>query len=266
MAGTKISALGSLSALADASILPVVDSGTNYKLTASALATYTTSKVAWPVTNTTGSSGPTAILIGANANGGSNSVAIGSGAGYQASGSTFFVAIGPSAGTQAGNESVSIGHSAGQLYQGQYTVAIGSGAGTTGQGDYSIAIGRAAGSGGTNHQAANTIILNASGGEFDGINSQTNSFYVTPIRNDTSPSNVMYYNTTTKEVTYGRLQINATVPTTSKGAPGDKAGMIAVGDATGIGYCLYVCNADYTTGTQDIWGRTPVYNNSPWSN
>jgi len=45
MPGTKISALTTLSALADASVLPVVDSSTNYKMTGSVLATYTTSKI-----------------------------------------------------------------------------------------------------------------------------------------------------------------------------------------------------------------------------
>jgi len=40
MAGTKISALSSLSTLADGTIVPVVDSGTNYKLAATAIKTY----------------------------------------------------------------------------------------------------------------------------------------------------------------------------------------------------------------------------------
>ena len=45
MPGTKISALSSLGALADASLIPVVNSATNYKITGSVLATYTTSKI-----------------------------------------------------------------------------------------------------------------------------------------------------------------------------------------------------------------------------
>lgn len=40
MAGTKISALGSLSVLADGTIIPVVDTGTNYKLAATAIRDY----------------------------------------------------------------------------------------------------------------------------------------------------------------------------------------------------------------------------------
>jgi hypothetical protein len=42
-------------------------------------------------------------------------------------------------------------------------------------------------------------------------------------------------------------------PTSSKGAIGDKVGMIA----SDSGY-LYVCTADYTNGTPDIWSRTAV--------
>ena len=45
MPGTKISALSSLGALADASLIPVVNSATNYKITGSVLAAYTTSKI-----------------------------------------------------------------------------------------------------------------------------------------------------------------------------------------------------------------------------
>ena len=42
-------------------------------------------------------------------------------------------------------------------------------------------------------------------------------------------------------------------PTSSKGAIGDKVGMIAADS----GY-LYVCTADYTNGTPDIWSRTAI--------
>ena len=69
MAGTKISALSSLSALADASILPVVDSGTNYKLTGTSLATYTTSKIPTASSSTPGLvkiDGSTITLNGSN--------------------------------------------------------------------------------------------------------------------------------------------------------------------------------------------------------
>jgi hypothetical protein len=43
------------------------------------------------------------------------------------------------------------------------------------------------------------------------------------------------------------------VPTTSKGLIGDRVGMIAAGS----GY-LYVCTANWTNGTPDIWSRTAI--------
>jgi hypothetical protein len=53
--------------------------------------------------------------------------------------------------------------------------------------------------------------------------------------------------------TYGRLQLGATVPASSKGVAGDKANMMAVG-----GGFLYVCITDYTTGSVDIWTKTAL--------
>ena len=46
MAGTKISALGSLSTLADTTLIPVVDAGTNYKMAGSVLQAYTRNSIA----------------------------------------------------------------------------------------------------------------------------------------------------------------------------------------------------------------------------
>ena len=74
------------------------------------------------------------------------------------------------------------------------------------QGAFSIAIGFRAGGGNdsvTVPQASGTIVLNASNVALSGVPQQTNSFYVNPIRTDATPGNVLYYNTTTKEVTYG---------------------------------------------------------------
>jgi hypothetical protein len=94
-------------------------------------------------------------------------------------------------------------------------VAIGSGAGTTSQGDSSVAVGRLAGytgqgvnavaiglTAGQTNQGANSIILNATG---SALNQTTaNTFTVAPIRNDVANTGqVMFYNTTSKEVTYG---------------------------------------------------------------
>ena len=145
------------------------------------------------------------IALGNNAgktSQGSYSVAVGTNAGQTSQGGTA-VAVGYNAGqsNQLAN-AVAIGWNAGKTSQGNSSIAIGTDAGNGSQGQYAIAIGASAGIGGTNAQAANTIILNASGLELDGVASQTNSFYVAPIRNTTSTSGILQYNSTTKEVTY----------------------------------------------------------------
>ena len=113
------------------------------------------------------------------------------------------VAIGNSAGADGqGTGAVGIGIEAGFTEQGSYAVAIGSGAGETIQGANAIAIGYGAGN---SQQPANTIILNATGSNINGVASQTNSFYVAPIRTDATPGNILYYNTSTNEVTYGSV-------------------------------------------------------------
>jgi hypothetical protein len=145
-----------------------------------------------------------------------NSVVFGEDAGTTSQGANA-VAIGTQAGnSDQGIETVAIGALAGQYTQGQGAVAVGFGAGYNLQGVNSVAIGKQAAVGetganavaigyraGYTNQAANTIILNASGVEVNGVAAQTNSFYVAPIRSATATANVVYYNTTTKEVTYG---------------------------------------------------------------
>jgi hypothetical protein len=81
-------------------------------------------------------------------------------------------------------------------------VAIGLNAGENSQGTNSIAIGKGAGLGTTNAQASNSIIINATGNEVDGVASQSSSFYVTPIRNVAATSGVLQYNSSTYEITY----------------------------------------------------------------
>lgn len=118
------------------------------------------------------------------------------------------VALGKFAGYTVGNANVTaVGTLAGSLNARANSVSIGVGAGWGnmisggGTGLNSIAIGSFAA---RNGSANNTIILNATGANFDGVASQANSFYVNPVRNDTgNTTNVVYYNTTTKEVTYG---------------------------------------------------------------
>ena len=137
---------------------------------------------------------------------GANAVAIGYGAGLSAQGNVS-VAIGMNAGqSQQGTAAVAMGWNAGQGGQGNAAVAIGEDAGKTGQGAYSIAIGYYAG---FNSQANNTIVLNATGSY---LTAQTaNTFVVAPVRSSTlndyslDTGNVLYYNTSTHEITTAPL-------------------------------------------------------------
>lgn len=124
-----------------------------------------------------------------------NTIAIGGGAGRgnQGGGS---VAIGYVSGDQnQGANSVSIGSNTAQSAQASQAVALGFAAGQYGQGQNAVAIGSFAGN---NAQVANSIALNATGASLNPTNA---GFYVNPIRSTTATSNVLYYNSTTKEVT-----------------------------------------------------------------
>jgi len=126
-------------------------------------------------------------------------VAIGESAGFNTQGISS-VAIGSQAGANTqGNESIAIGQNAGSNTQGNSAVAIGESAGKTIQGDYAVAVGYSAGK---NNQADNSIILNATGDALD--QTTANTFTVSPVRNDVANiEQVVFYNTTSKEITYG---------------------------------------------------------------
>ena len=83
-------------------------------------------------------------------------------------------------------------------------VAIGYQSGLANQGLNAVAIGRGAG---LNNQAPNSIVLNASGVELDGTNS---GFYVNPIRSDASTGVGLFYNTITREISYGIAPVGLT--------------------------------------------------------
>ena len=183
-----------------------------------------------------GGQGASSITIGEDAGGnitqGANSVAIGRSAGFDGQG-IGAVAIGSGAGSNTqGNQSVAIGENAGVIQgstavaigqnagggvalQGDDAVAIGHGAGSNAQGTQSVAIGLYAGqttqgvnaiaigaNAGITSQGNNSIILNATGANLN--QTTANTFTVSPVRNDTSNiAEVMFYNATSKEVTYG---------------------------------------------------------------
>ena len=135
---------------------------------------------------------------GSNAQG-AYSVAIGLNAGYNNQ-STQSVALGYYAGANTqGQYSVAIGRQAGENNQGANSFALGYAAGSTNQGNNSVAIGYAAGYA---NQANNSIILNATGSTLD--QTVANTFTVAPVRNDVANiGQVMFYNSSSKEVTYG---------------------------------------------------------------
>ena len=117
----------------------------------------------------------------------------------------YAVAIGLSAGeVNQASLAVAVGTASGLTNQGQAGVAIGYQAGQTGQGDSAVAIGRAAGK---TNQAANSIVINATGSSLN--NTTADSLVIAPIRSATATANVLYYNTTSKEVTYAGLTITA---------------------------------------------------------
>ena len=129
-------------------------------------------------------------------NPGSSTVGVGGGAGATNQG-VGSVAVGYVAGyNNQGSSSVAIGSNAAQSGQGTQAVALGYAAGQNGQGAYSVAVGSFAG----NVQAANSIALNATG---TSLNPTTTGFFVAPVRNTTATSTLLYYNSTTKEVTSG---------------------------------------------------------------
>jgi hypothetical protein len=161
-----------------------------------------------------------AVAFGQNAgltSQGNFAVGIGRNAGQTTQGGAA-VAIGVSAGdTSQGNSAVAVGQSAGFTNQSANTVAIGVGAGQSSQGVDAVAVGASAGSltqgiaavaigtlAGRTFQANNSIIINATGANLD--QTTANTFTVAPVRNDVAnTAQVMFYNTTSKEITYGNV-------------------------------------------------------------
>jgi hypothetical protein len=150
------------------------------------------------------SQGNAAVAVGFGAgltSQGTDAIAIGGSAGSTSQG-TYGVSIGYLAGqTTQGTQAVAIGLQTGTTSQGAGAVALGTYSGRTGQGTFAVAIGYQAGN---NSQANNSIILNATGAELD--QTTANTFTVAPVRNDVANiGNVMFYNATSKEITYGNV-------------------------------------------------------------
>ena len=160
------------------------------------------------------SQGQYSVAIGydtANTGQGTEAVAIGYQAGQSGQGNSA-VAIGSYAGalSSQGDYAVAMGSDAGRSNQGDNSIAIGYNAGALNQGGLSICIGLGAGANNTPNGA---IVLNGSGSNLDVSNSY--AFYVDPVRNDTSNvSEIVFYNATTKEITYGNtINIDGNITT-----------------------------------------------------
>lgn len=140
--------------------------------------------------------GDNAISIGQNAGNnaqGAHAIAIGyaTGADYQGQNA---IAIGQNVGNNTqGSNSIAIGQNAGSYNQGTNSIAIGQNVGIWQQGNNSIIIGQNAESTGDQ-----SIVLNSS--SIDQINATTAGLFINPIRGPYSSSNVLSYNTTTKEI------------------------------------------------------------------
>lgn len=173
---------------------------------------------------------------------GDSAIAIGRWAGNDTQG-TLAVAIGRNAANiTQGLEAIAIGHSAGNLNQGSYAVAIGPFAGNNNQGANSVAIGSFAG---YPTVANNAIVINGDTIPLDAPNS---GLYIAPIRSNNS-SNTVFYNTTTKEITYSTAYSNANVAAYLPTYSGNLVSLntvCATGNVTSDGY--YIGNGSLLTG------------------
>ncbi len=141
--------------------------------------------------------------LGVNA----NTIAIGGGAGKTAQGQSS-ISIGYVAGYQnQGAASLAIGPNAAQVNQGNEAVALGYAAGQANQGESAVALGKFAGQ---YSQHANSIAINASGINLTATNA---GFYVNPVRAAAKTTDLLFYNSTTKEITSAAANLSALLPT-----------------------------------------------------
>jgi len=168
---------------------------------------------------------------------GEESVAIGIGAGFKCQ-QRNAIAIGRYAGSfMQGTNSVAIGHYAGgtgggTTPQGHCSVAIGMNAGTNQQGNIAVAIGPQAGS---SLQPDHSIMINAGCGALNGTNS---GLYVDPVRScGSSVSSTVYYNASTKEMTYGPSGNSVVIPSAVSTALGITAVSITTASCQQGGSC-----------------------------
>ena len=202
------------------------------------------------------SQGSGAVAIGQGAGSatqGINSVAIG----YLAAGNSTpvvgqganSVALGYNAGfTDQGANSFAFGAQAGRDNQGANAVALGSGAGFNNQGEGSIVIGYVSGNNigtnsiaigkfaGANAQIAGSIVISATG---TGITAANAGTYIAPIRTTDAASanavNILGYNTTSKEITWGAPKFPVYTGAAARLITGSVGQQICISDSAGGG-------------------------------
>jgi hypothetical protein len=155
---------------------------------------------------------------------GNNAIAIG----YQA-GQGLAGASQPSG---QGINAIAMGYQSGNKFQGINSVSIGNSAGFESQGQYAVAIGYQAG---YISQSPYSIVLNATGIPVQGDTSGT---YIAPIRNIANDK-ALYYNTSTKEITYSDISNGGSNQWTTSGSN--------------------IYNTNYLTGNVAIGKTTPSY-------
>lgn len=119
---------------------------------------------------------------------------------------------------------IAIGTNAGQTSQGTNGIALGFQAGQTSQGNYAIAIGYNAG---LTSQHTNSVIIN---GGSTTLNSTGSGTYINPVRVAAPTGNLLYYNTTTKEMIYSTAISTSLVQANQ--LVGDHYGSVFASDST----------------------------------
>ena len=186
------------------------------------------------------------IGLGVNA----NTIAIGGGAGKTSQGQSS-IGIGYVAGYEnQGVNSLAIGGNAAQVNQGNEAVALGYAAGQTNQGVNAVAIGKFAGQ---YSQRANSIAINASGINLSATNA---GFYVSPVRAAATTADLLFYNSTTKEITSAAGGI---ITTGAQTFTGDKTFSNLI---NGISVGAYLGISNTMLGNNAFSNSTPGVNNT----
>ena len=186
------------------------------------------------------------IDLGVNA----NTIAIGGGAGNTSQGQSS-ISIGYVAGYQnQGAASLAIGPNAAQVGQGNEAVALGYAAGQANQGVSAVALGKFAGQ---YSQHANSIAINASGINLAATDA---GFYVNPVRAAATTPDLLFYNSTTKEIT---STAGGIITTGAQTFTGDKTFSDLI---NGISVGAYLGVSNTMLGNNAFSNSTPGVNNT----